>query len=84
MSPQKNKTITRQEQEQHTVGEDSPWILERAMTTLRMESLNASIATSTGIWLKNVRTRRKRKKPESISNATKRDTLQKTAKGNSQ
>jgi len=84
MSSQKNETITRQEQEQHMVGEDSPWILERAMTTLRTESLNASIATSTGIWLKNVRTRRKRKKPGSVSNATKRDTLQKTAKGNSQ
>ena len=84
MSSQKNEMIIRQEQEQHMVGEDSPWILERTMTTLRMKSLNASIATSTSIWLKNVRTRRKRKKPESVSNATKRDTLQKTAKGNSQ
>jgi len=33
---------------------------------------------------KNVGTRRKRKKPESVSNATKRNTSQRTVKGSSQ
>ena len=35
-------------------------------------------------WPRNVGTKRKRKKPGSVSSATKRDTLQKTAKGNNQ
>jgi len=47
--------------------------LERVTTTSRTESLSASIATSTVIWPKNAR-RKKRKKQESVSNATKRDT----------
>jgi len=43
------------------------------MTISKMGSLSASIATSIAIWPKNAR-RRKRKKQESISNVTKRDT----------
>jgi len=48
------------------------WILERIITTSRIGSLSTSIATSMTIWPKNAR-RRKRKKPESVSNTTKKD-----------
>jgi len=47
--------------------------LERVTTTSRAGSLSALIATSMAIWPKNAG-RRKRKKPGSISNVTKRDT----------
>jgi len=50
MNPQKDETTTRQEQEQCMESENSLWILERAMTTSKTESLSASIATSTNIW----------------------------------
>ena len=83
MNLQKDETTTRQKQEQCIEGKDSPQILERAMTTSRIESLSASIATSMGIQQKNTGTR-KRKKPGSVSNVTKRDTLQRTVKGSSQ
>jgi len=43
------------------------------MTTSRIGSLSASTATNTAIWPKNAR-RRKRKKLESVSNVTKRNT----------
>ena len=43
------------------------------MTTSRTESLSNLIATSMTIWPKNTG-RRKRKKLESISNVTKKDT----------
>jgi len=66
------------------VDKSSSWILERVVTTSKMGSQSASIATSIGIWQKNAGTRRKRKKPGSVSNATKRDTLQRTVKGSSQ
>ena len=36
------------------------------------------------MWLRNIGTRRKRKKLGSVPSATNRDTLQKTAKRNSQ
>jgi len=49
----------------------------------RIGSLSTSTTTSIGIWPKNAG-RRKRKKLGSVSNVTKRDTLQKTAKENSQ
>jgi len=52
---------------------NSPWTLERITITSRTESLSASIATSIAIWLKNAG-RRKRKKPRSVLNVTKRDT----------
>jgi len=64
-------------------GEDSLWTLERVMTTSRIESLSALTITSMAIWPKNAR-RRKKKKLRSVSNATKKDTSQKTVKGNSQ
>jgi len=45
-----------------------------------MGSQSASTATSIAIWLKNVGTKRKRKKPEDVSSMTKKDTLQRTVK----
>ena len=49
-----------------------------------MESLSASTTTSMAIWPKNVGIRRKRKKPRSVSSATKKNTLWRTVKGSSQ
>jgi len=46
MSPQKDDTTTRQTQEQHTEGKVSPWILGNPITTSKMGSQSASIATS--------------------------------------
>jgi len=54
------------------------------MTTSKMGNQSVSITTSMDIWLKNVGKRRKRRKLRSVSNATKRDTSQRTVKGNSQ
>jgi len=54
-------------------GKNSPWTLKRVTTTSRMRSLSASITTSMAIWPKNTE-KRKRKKPECVSNTTKRDT----------
>jgi len=45
-----------------------------------MGNQSVSIAISMATWPRNVGTRRKRKKPRSVSNVTKRDTLRKTAK----
>jgi len=64
MNLQKDNRITRQKWKQHTESEDSPWTLKRAMTISKTGSQNASIATSMGIWSKNVGIKRRRKKPE--------------------
>ena len=64
-------------------GKNSLWILERATTTSRTESLSASTATSIAIQPKNAG-RRKKKIQGNVSNATEKDTLPKTVKGNSQ
>jgi len=66
------------------VEEDNQWTLENSMTISRMGSQSASTVTSIATWLKNVGTRRKRKKPGNILSATKKDTLQRTIKGSSQ
>ena len=50
---------TKQEQEQPMEGENSPQTLERVTITSKMESLSASIATSTAIWPKNAGERKK-------------------------
>jgi len=76
--------ITRQVQEQHTEGKDSPWTLERVTTISRTGSLSASIATSMAIWQKNADPRRKNEKYELVSNVTRRGTLPKTVKEHSQ
>jgi len=65
------------------VGEDSLWILERATTTSKMESQNASIATNMATWRRNVR-RKKRRKHRNISNVTKKSISPRTVKKNSQ
>ena len=63
--------------------ENSLWTLESPIIISRMESLNASTATSMGIWPKNAK-RRKRRKLENVSNVTKKDISQRTVKGSSQ
>ena len=55
-------------------GENSPWTLESPIIISRMESQSTLTATSMAIWSRNIG-RRKRKKPGSVSNANKRDTL---------
>jgi len=57
--------------------------LERATTTSKTGNQSVLIATSTNIWLKNVGTRRKKRKLGSVSSVTKKDTSQRTVKGNS-
>jgi len=57
--------------------------LERTATISKMESLSALIATNMATWQKNAGGR-KRRKLRNVSNAIKRDTLQKTIKENSQ
>ena len=54
------------------------------MTTLKIESPNASIATNTDTWQKNADQKRKKTKPRNVSNARKKDTLPRTAKEYSQ
>jgi len=73
--------ITRQVWESHTVEEDSQWTLESPTTTSKTGSLNALIATSTDTWRRNADQRRRNKKHEHVSNATRRGILPKTAKG---
>jgi len=60
MSSWKDIKIIKQEQKQRMVDKDSLWILEKAMTTSRMGSQNASIVTSTDIWPKSVGRRKKK------------------------
>ena len=74
MSPQKDNTITRQEQKQLTEGEVSLWTLG---------SPNVSIATNIDTWQKNTDQRRKKVKPGNVSNARKKDTLPRTTKEHS-
>jgi len=53
------------------------------MTTLKMESPNASIAINMGTWQKNADRRRKNAKPGNVSNVRKKNILPKTAKKHS-
>ena len=76
--------ITRQVPEQHTEEEDNQWILESPMRTSKMGSPSASIVTSTVIWQKNADRRKRNEKHERALNATRRGTLPRTVKGNSQ
>ena len=61
------------------IGENSPWILEKAITISKIRSQSASTAIDTGIWPKNAG-RRKRRKLGNVSNATKKGTLPRIAK----
>ena len=80
MSPQRDATITRQEQELPMVVEDNQWTLGRPMTTSRMGSRSASIATNMDTWQKSAEQKRRNEKQEHVSNAKRKDTLPKTAK----
>jgi len=82
MSPQKENTITKQAPERHMEKEDNQWILGSPMTISKMGSLSASIATSTDIWQRSAKQRRRNKKHEHVLNATRRGILPKTVKGN--
>ena len=61
--------------------EDNQWILGNPTRISRTESLSTSIATSMGIWQRNANQRRRNEKPGHVSNVTRKNTLQKTAKG---
>ena len=82
MSLQKEDMITKQALEQHMEEEDSQWILGSPTTISKMGSLSASIATSTNIWQRSAKQKRRNEKHECVLNATRRDILPKTAKGN--
>ena len=60
---------------------DNQWILESLITTLKTGSRSASTATSTVIWQRNARQRRRNKKYKLVLNATRRGTLPKIVKG---
>ena len=60
--------------------ENNQWILESPMTTSKTGSLNTSIVTSTDIWQRNAKQRRKNGKHEHALNATRRGILLRTVK----
>ena len=62
------------------VVEDNQWILGGPMTISKTESPSASTATNMGIWQGIAEKRRKNKKQENVSNAIKKDILQRTAR----
>ena len=84
MSPWKDDKITRQVQKQYMEGKDSSWTLESQMKISRMGSWSASIVTNIDIWQRNADPRRRNMKHELVSNATRKGTLPKTVKENSQ
>jgi len=65
------------------VGGDSLWILERAMTTSKMESQNVLIITNTATWQRNVE-KRKKKKQGDASNVTRNNISPRIAKKGNQ
>jgi len=73
--------ITRQAQEPHMVVGDNQWILEGQTTISKTGNQSVSIATNTGTWQRIAKERRKNEKRGNASNVTKKDTLQRIAKG---
>ena len=73
MSLQKKDMTTRQEQELYMVEGDNLWTLGIPMTTSRMGSLSASIATNIDIWQRNADRKRRNEKHEHVLNVTRRD-----------
>ena len=73
--------ITRQAQEPYMVVEDNQWILEDPMTISKTENQSVSTTTNMDIWQRIIEERRKNKKRGNASNAIKKDTLQRTARG---
>ena len=82
MSPQRDNMITRQALEQYMEEEDNQWILGSPMIISKMGSPSASTTTSMATWQKNAKRKRKNKKHEHVSNATRRGILPKIVKGN--
>ena len=79
MSPQRDAMITRWEQELPMVVEDNQWTLGRPMTTSRMGSRSASIATNMDIWQKNAKQKRRNEKQGHVSNVKRKDISPRTA-----
>ena len=73
MSLQKKDMTTRQEQELYMVEGDNLWTLGIPMTTSRMGSLSASIATNIDTWQRNADRKRRNEKHEHVLNVTRRD-----------
>jgi len=82
MNPQRDNMITRQAPEQYMEDENNLWTLGNPTRTSKTESPSASIATSMVIWQRNADWKRRNKKHERVSNATRRGTLPKIVKGN--
>ncbi len=76
--------ITRQAPEQHMEDKDNQWTLKSPMITSKTGSLNASTVTSTDIWQRNAKQRRKNKRPEHALNVTRKDISPETAKESKQ
>jgi len=72
--------ITRQAQKPHMVVEDNQWILKGPMTISKTGNQSVSIATDMGTWRRIAEERRKNEKQGNVSNAIKKDTLQRTAR----
>ena len=73
--------ITEWVQEQLMEEEDNQWILGSLKTISKMANQSVLTATNMDIWQKNAKQKRKNEKHEFASNATRRDTLQRTARG---
>ena len=73
MSLQKKDMTTRQEQELYMVEGDNLWTLGIPMTTSRIGSLSASIATNIDTWQRNADRKRRNEKHEHVLNVTRRD-----------
>ena len=73
--------ITEWVQEQLMEEEDNQWILGSLKTISKMANQSVLTATNMDIWQKNAEQKRKNEKHEFASNATRRDTLQRTARG---
>ena len=76
--------ITRQVQEPHMVVEDNQWILESPMTISKMGNRSVSTATYTDTWRRIAEEKRRNEKQGNVSNAIKKDTLQRTARESKQ
>ena len=74
MNLQKEDMTIKQVPERFTEEEDNPWTLGSQMRTLRTGSQSASIVTNMNTWQKSANWKRRNKKYEHVSNATRRDT----------
>jgi len=63
------------------VVEDNQWILGGPTTISKTGNQSVSTATNIGTWLGIAKERRKNEKRENASNAIKKDTLQRIARG---